>query len=201
MRKATWLIFALALALTTAQAQKATWNLSRDLRATNNEISFNQGSNGVWYFMESASDRQIPSTYSFLPVYVAPCTGGIREVPIIGVNCWRDISLQEQHAPLVGVNFTNQTQVFNLTDTIPPHAVWMHPAPGNIVIVAWKSPLFAVVSVTGSSKRVAIGWRREISRTVAHRVLAFQPFPFPQVRFCISWLTPRMETLAVTPHS
>ncbi len=150
MRTTAWLIFALVLGLTTAQAQKAMWNLSRDLRASNNEISFNQGSNGVWYFMESASERHIPSTYSFLPVYVAPCTGGIREVPIIGVNCWRDISLQEQHAPLVGVNFTNQTQVFNLTDTIPPHAVWMHPAPANLVIVAWKSPLLAIVSVTGS---------------------------------------------------
>jgi len=125
MRTAAWLIFALVLDVTTVQAQKPTWNLSQNLRASNNEISFNQGSNGVWYFMESASEHHIPSTYSFLPVYVAPCTGGIREVPIIGVNCWRDISLQEQHAPLVGVNFTNQTQVFNLTDTIPPHTVWM----------------------------------------------------------------------------
>jgi len=150
MRTAAWLIFALVLGVTAAQAQRPTWNLSQNLRASNNEISFNQGSNGVWYFMESASEQHIPSTYSFLPVYVAPCTGGIREVPIIGVNCWRDISLQEQHAPLVGVNFTNQTQVFNLTDTIPPHAVWMHPAPGNFVMVAWKSPLHAIVSVTGA---------------------------------------------------
>ena len=44
MRTTAWLIFALVLGLTTAQAQKATWNLSRDLRASNNEISFNQGS-------------------------------------------------------------------------------------------------------------------------------------------------------------
>jgi hypothetical protein len=47
MRKAIGFIFAFALIVNCAQAQKATWKLSRDVRATNNEISFNQGSNGV----------------------------------------------------------------------------------------------------------------------------------------------------------
>jgi hypothetical protein len=88
MRKVTWLVFVFVMSLT-AHAQM-TWNLSKDVRATNNEISFNQGSNGVWYFMETASEAHIPFNYSFLPTYVAPCGGGIREVPIIGVTCWRD---------------------------------------------------------------------------------------------------------------
>lgn len=147
MRKAIWLVFVFAMSLT-AHAQM-TWNLSKDVRATNNEISFNQGSSGVWYFMETASEAHIPFNYSLLPTYVAPCGGGIREVPIIGVTCWRDFILP-QDVPLVGVNFTNKTQVFNLTVTIPPHAVWMHPAPAKLAIVAWKSPVFADVSVTGS---------------------------------------------------
>jgi hypothetical protein len=147
MRKATWVVFVFVMSLT-ADAQ-ATWNLSRDVRATNNEVSFNQGSNGVWYFMETVSEAHIPSTYSFLPTYVATCTGGIGEFPVIGLACWRDITLQPQHAPLVGVNFTNQT-IQDRTVTIPPHAVWMHPAPANLAIVAWKSPVFANVSVTGA---------------------------------------------------
>jgi hypothetical protein len=150
MRKTTWIIFALALGLTTAQAQKATWKLSRDVRAANNEISFNQGSNGVWYFMETASERHIPSTYSFLPVYVATCTGGVGEIPVIGLGCWRDVSLEPQHVPLVGVNFTNQPLQGGNNVIVPPHAVFMHPAPANLAIVAWKSPVFATVSVTGS---------------------------------------------------
>jgi hypothetical protein len=147
MRKATWVVFVFVMSLT-AGAQ-TNWNLSRDVRATNNEISFNQGSNGVWYLMESASEAHIPSTYSFLPVYVAPCAAGIVEPPITGLSCWRDISVHSQELPLVGVNFTNQTQQ-DSTITIPPHAVWMHPAPAKLAIVAWKSPVFANVSVTGS---------------------------------------------------
>ena len=152
MRKAIWLIFVFVLSLTMmAQAQKATWNLSRDVRATNNQISFNQASNGVWYFMESASEQHLRSTYSFLPVYVAPCAARSLEIPIIGLACWRDISLLPQlQVPLVGVNFTNQTQIFGGTAVIPPLAVWMHPAPHRLVIVAWKSPLNAIVSITGS---------------------------------------------------
>jgi len=82
MRKATWLVFVFVMSLTMAHAQKATWNLSKDVRATNNEISFNQGSNGAWYFMESASLKHIPSIYSFLPNYFAPCSSG-PDTPLI----------------------------------------------------------------------------------------------------------------------
>jgi hypothetical protein len=148
MRKATWLVFVFVLSLT-AHAQ-ATWNLSKDVRATNNEISFNQGSNGVWYFMETASEAHIASTYSFLPVYVARCTGGTGEFALTGLACWRDISLEPQHVPLVGVNFTGQPLLAGNNVTIPAHAVFMHPAPANLAVVAWKSPVFANVSVTGS---------------------------------------------------
>jgi len=149
MRKAVSLVFAFVLSLTTAHAQKAIWNLSRDVRATSNEISFNQGSNGVWYFMESASLTHNPSVYSFLPNYTAPCPGGIGAPLVNGIGCWQDAAHTVDHNPKVGVNFTNQT-LFPISPGIPPHAVFLHPAPDRFAIVAWKSPLFAIVSITGS---------------------------------------------------
>jgi len=150
MRKATWLVFVFVMSLTMAHAQKATWNLSKDVRATNNEISFNQGSNGAWYFMVSASLKHIPSIYSFLPNYFAPCSSGPDTPLINGVACWEDAVHTIDLNPKVGVNFTNQTQFLISTVGIPPHAFFLHPAPDRFAIVAWKSPLNAIVSITGS---------------------------------------------------
>jgi hypothetical protein len=150
MRKAIWLIFVFVMSLCAAHAQKATWKLSRDVRATNNEISFNQGSNGVWYFMETASLKHLPSIYSFLPDYTAPCTSGPDTPLVNGLACWQDAAHTIDHNPKVGVNFTNQTQFLISTVPIPPHAVFVHPAPDRFAIVGWKSPLNAIVSVTGS---------------------------------------------------
>jgi hypothetical protein len=138
-----------AFAVTIANAQKAMWNLSRDIRATNNEISFNQGSNGVWYFMESASLTHNPMIYSFLPNYTAPCPGAPGAPIVNGIGCWQDGPHTIDHNPKVGVNFTNQT-LFPISPGIPPRAVFLHPAPDRFAIVAWKSPLFAIVSVTGA---------------------------------------------------
>ena len=42
----------------------ATWNLANDVLATANQISFNQGSRGVWYFLES---RDLRSQRAELP--------------------------------------------------------------------------------------------------------------------------------------
>ena len=45
-----------------------TWDLARDL-----QISFTQGANGVWYFMESESRVHDPAVYRLLDQYRAPC--------------------------------------------------------------------------------------------------------------------------------
>jgi hypothetical protein len=150
MRKVTWLVFVFVIGLTTAQAQKAKWSLSRDVRATNNEISFNQGSNQVWYFMESASLNHIPPTYSFLPTYFAPCVSGPDTPLVNGLGCWEEPAHTTDLNPKVGVNFTNQTQFLIPTVGVPPHAFFLHPAPDRLAIVAWKSPLNAAVSITGA---------------------------------------------------
>jgi hypothetical protein len=150
MRKAIWLLVVFVLAVTVAHAQLAIWNLSRDVRATNNQISFNEGSKGVWYFMESASLKHIPTIYSFLPNYFAPCSSGPNTPLVIGSACWEDATHTIDLNPKVGVNFTNQTQFLVANDAIPPHAFFLHPAPDRFAIVAWKSPLNAIVSISGS---------------------------------------------------
>jgi len=141
----------LLLSLSAAHAQNQSWNLSKDLRANGNQISLNQGANGVWYFMESSSLKHNPLLYKFIPDYMAPCYNpdDPRETAVDGISCWRDQSHLEQHVPAVAVNFTNQTQI-QLNFAIPPHAVWVHPAADRFAIIAWKSPLNAIVRVTGS---------------------------------------------------
>jgi hypothetical protein len=152
MRKALGLVAVVVLTFGMAQAQKQTWNLSRDLRANGNQISFNQGSNGVWYFMESTSLKHNPLLYKFIPNYMTPCynpNDPRGEKPIDGISCWRDQSYLDQHLPAVTVNFTNQGQT-QLNFVIPAHAVFMHPAWDRFAIVAWKSPLNAIVRVRGA---------------------------------------------------
>lgn len=146
MRKGLLLLPIILLSLGVVQAQKQTWNLSKNIRATNNEISFDQGSSGVWYFMESASLRHIPLTYSFLPDYQVLC-GSPGEKQINGLACWRDVAHMVQELPAVSVNFTSQTQYQSVV--IPPHAVHFHPASDRLAIIAWKSPLNAIVKITG----------------------------------------------------
>jgi hypothetical protein len=149
MRNALWLAIILLLSLGIAHGQKQGWNLSRDIRAAASQISFAQGSNGVWYFMESASLRHNPEIYSFLSDYAAPCVGNPAGTLIDGLACWQDPSHTIDHAPLVAVNFTNQIQ-YPLYFPIPPHAVIMHPAPDRFAIVAWKSPVKAIVKVSAA---------------------------------------------------
>jgi len=48
----------------TATAQ-TTWKFSKNLLETNNQISFNQGSHTVWYFLQSKSFAYDPRTTSF----------------------------------------------------------------------------------------------------------------------------------------
>jgi len=129
-----------------------TWNLSKDLLGTLNQISFNQGARGVWYFMESNSISHDPSIYKFLTDYEAPCVGNpTASVPINGVSCWQDPSHTLDHNPSILFNFTDATQFpFGPPLAFPPHSLVMHPAPDRFAIVAWRSPVRGAVNVTGS---------------------------------------------------
>ena len=55
------------------ERERHSWNLAKDVLATSNEISFSQGANDVWYFLESASLTHDPFTYSRLSHYTVFC--------------------------------------------------------------------------------------------------------------------------------
>jgi hypothetical protein len=149
------IILGVALYAVTATAQ-STWKLSKDLLATNNQISFNPGSNGVWYFLQSSPHSHGIATYKFLSDYSAPCKTNATETLIPGVDCWRNPNLDSEgnNAPLVGVNFSYHTQFPNLASgdpmAIPARSVWMHPGfSGELAIIGWHSPITGTVSVSG----------------------------------------------------
>jgi hypothetical protein len=97
------LCIAISALAVTATAQ-TTWKLSSDLLATSNQISFNQGSNGVWYFMRSTSLAHKPKTYQFLSAYFEPCVSASFSHFADGMACWQNPNLERgiYPIPLVG---------------------------------------------------------------------------------------------------
>jgi hypothetical protein len=117
-------------ALVVTSIAQSTWKLSTNVLLTSNEISFNQGSNGVWYFMQSSSSKHDPKTYKFLSEYSAPCNSNPIEVLIPGVDCWLNSKLDPvgNNLPLVGVNFTYHTPVqqqFRDSTAVGVDAPWL----------------------------------------------------------------------------
>jgi hypothetical protein len=147
------LCIALHALAVTATAQ-TTWKLSKDLLATNNQISFSQGANGVWYFLQSSSFKHLPKTYQFLAAYLEPCVPS-GTPPIDGLACWRNPvpAADGSQLPLVAVNFTYVTQFPNVTlgdpFGIPARSVVMHPGEVGLGIIGWKSPITGVINVAG----------------------------------------------------
>lgn len=127
----------------------STWNLARDVVATSNEISFSQGTNGVWYFMESQSFAHDPFTYSLLPHYTVFCD--FDPAAADGLACLGDAErdVVGNRLPAVGANFSNNTINF-FDPPLPPQSVFMHPGIDKLAIVAWKSPVTGNVGIVGS---------------------------------------------------
>jgi hypothetical protein len=149
------IILCMALyALAVTSTAQATWKLSKDLLVTNNQISFSQGANGVWYFLQSNSFKHLPKTYQFLASYLESCVfpGG---TPIDGLACWINpvVAADGNQIPLVGVNFTYVTQFPDLAHGdpfgIPARSVWMHPGEVGLGIIGWKSPITGSVNLAG----------------------------------------------------
>jgi hypothetical protein len=140
----------LAVSLSSFAQEMPTWDLSRDL-----QISFTQGSNGVWYFMESASRVHDPALYRLLPRYLAPCQNAERT--FAGVGCWHGT---EDHIPdCFGAGCGLKTEVaFNFTSKpVPyqealgsyvPHMARLMATWDRYAIVAWQSPLTGFVKVS-----------------------------------------------------
>lgn len=127
------------------------WNLAEDVVATANAISFSQGTNGVWYFMESQSFAHDPFTYSLLPHYTVFCD--FDPAAVDGLACLGDAErdVVGNRLPAVGVNFSsNPITISTSLPPLPPRSVFMHPGIEKLAIVAWRSPVTGTVRITGS---------------------------------------------------
>ena len=127
-------------ALAVTAAAQTTWKLSKNLLATNNQISFNQGANGVWYFLQSKSFAHAPKTYKFLSTYYEPCVSDAASNWVDGMPCWQnpEPDARGYRLPLVGINSTYATQ-FVKNFGFPPRSVFMHPSSSGLAIIGWKS--------------------------------------------------------------
>lgn len=137
-------IYALELAAQTK------WKLSENLLETNNQVSFNQGSNKVWYFMQSKSFAHDPRTYQFLSAYYEPCVSDAASNWVDGMPCWQnpEVDARGYRLPLVGINSTTEIQVVK-NFPFPPRSVFVHPSSTGLAIVAWKSPVTGLVNISG----------------------------------------------------
>lgn len=146
--------------LTAYSQETATWDLSRDL-----QISFTQGSNGVWYFMESKSRVHDPAVYRLLPKYLAPCLN--HDGVVAGVGCWQGSEAVWEDHPWwtlkgeVAFNFTDQPIDYspgydNFNPGYFPHRARMVATWKRFTMVAWQSPITGFVRVsTRLSFRIA----------------------------------------------
>ena len=147
---------------------QTTWNLAKDLGQASNEISFNQGSNQTWYFMESASLVHDPTLYRFLTQYLGPCQSSASGDTVNGIGCWHGTksNMGDVHlATEVAFNFTNELLDAN-GETFAgyqPRAALLTATWERFAIVAWRSPITGVVRVDGefgyrSFKADGVNW-------------------------------------------
>jgi hypothetical protein len=141
--------------------EMATWDLARDL-----QISFTQGANGVWFFMESESRLHDPSVYRLLPRFLAPCQNP--EGIFAGVGCWHGTEAIVPNCfgscglnTEVAFNFTNKViGGSDFTAGYLPHSARVLATWERFAIVAWQSPLTGIVKVSGR-----VGWRNNFKAT------------------------------------
>ena len=141
-----------------ATADRNTWNLAQDVGGTGNQLAFDQGAAGVWYFMTSrcwacspadgkpSAPPHDPHFYRLIREYHAPDVAwgeSWNDLPQER-SCWQEETARE---PNVCYNDFKEPREFAMD--IPPLSVQVHPGPDTPVIVAWKSPVRGVVSVSG----------------------------------------------------
>jgi hypothetical protein len=119
------------------------WDLSRDVGATNNQISFSQGSNNVWHFLRApASALRQPTVYQFIDRYSLSNETGCFAGSNVG--CYRNVG----EGPGVLFNFQGTP---NSGTTIILPARTLAAAPGDgLSIIGWKSPWSIHVRIQGS---------------------------------------------------
>jgi len=126
------------------------WSLSKSLLQANNQVSFNQGADGVWYFLQSKTFVHNPRTYELITTYYEPCVSDAVSHWVDGMPCWQNPVPDSAgyRLPLVGINTLFTTQVVK-NFGFPPRSVFMHPSSTGLAIIGWKSPLTGLVNVSG----------------------------------------------------
>ncbi|HET7144561.1 MAG TPA: hypothetical protein VFI68_11120, partial [Anaerolineales bacterium] len=108
------------------------WNLANDFRLAPNQENPNRdlcGNPGIWKFMESASLTLDPATYSLMPTFNTVS------------NFWAGTYVDGNGTfPVVQSALTSGTAV-----------IYVHPAPGRMAIIGWRSTLNGFVSVSGGA--------------------------------------------------
>lgn len=121
------------------------WNLTDDFLTTPNLENPNRDSCNnlnVWNFLQSASLTHDPAGYTLLPNFT---DSGINGGPILGLNYWQGNYTDPWGIyPFIGYNATGAMQ-----GTWPPNSIRLHPAPSQMPVVGWRSPINGYVSITG----------------------------------------------------
>jgi len=143
----------LGSATASAWSPRSDWKLPQDVLETGNQISFNQGARGVWYFMEAASLTHDPATYRLLPSFNNPCLG----TGTSGEQCWYEPN-GPALSPKVELNVRNKPD-----GEYPARTLSFAPANGQFAVIAWHSPVTGTVAVSGAITNlntctIGVGW-------------------------------------------
>ncbi len=141
------------------------WNLTADMLAMSAQqpkeaessraiVSLPCNSPRVWRFLQSSTLVRDSSTYSPLSRYLPNAFG------ITGLKLWDGtyvgphVDPQPQaNQPFIGINTTGQVQK-PLTLIWPAYAVVAHPAPEQLLVVSWRSPIRGFVQISGGVRDI-----------------------------------------------
>jgi hypothetical protein len=108
----------------------------------------------VWRFLQSSTLERDPNTYSPLSRYLPNVFG------IAGLKVWdgsyvgpRVDPQPQANQPFIGINTTGQVQR-PLTLVWPAYAVVAHPAPEQLLVVSWRSPISGFVQISGGVRDI-----------------------------------------------
>lgn len=126
------------------------WSLVRDMMVAPNQENPNRdacGNAGVWHFLGSAGFDHAPSSYYPLPFFHTDVDA------IEGMQGWMGAATYDGHhvsTPMVVINTTGETQYPVAGVTFLPDTVHVHPAPSQMIVVGWRSPVNDWVTIRGS---------------------------------------------------
>jgi len=150
-------LFLLTAGLRPAHAQPlcSVWDLAADFRNAPNQANPNPDCSNqlVWYFLQSSTLAHDPTTYRLLPEFVPD------SFFIPGLPGWQGALIStsvNDKLPSVRLNASGALQTpYGMA--WPPGVINVHPGPGLLVIVGWRSPMTGPVSISGSVTSLRTG--------------------------------------------